>query len=315
MESHVNNARRTSNNAGFTLAELPAVSRRKCAAFTLVELLVVVGIIAVLISILLPALNKARAQANAVKCASNLRQLGIADQLFAQEHNGYMVRAWWNSDPKTRNDNGGSWGYTYPQMGWDYVLLKTLKLARAEYYKCPADASEFIRGEWNDGFTYPFLQDDILADNLHSSYRLNVSNTDQVINSDALVKFNAIKREKLKPASMAIRFFDGRTGKLELENAHHVSTLEKGYTTFVSKTYKDNVAWRRHNNKANYLFADGHVELLAWDDTWAPIGGSYKSGLADIKLTRWRVLYVGGSWPDQTGAATGGPYANPNNGW
>src|SRR5688500_8605665 len=83
--------------------------------FTLVELLVVIGIIALLISILLPALSAARKQAAAVKCAAQLRDLGNAYSLYAVDNKG-----WW---PVLKHDNYQVGGMTAPgdAYWWDFV--------------------------------------------------------------------------------------------------------------------------------------------------------------------------------------------------
>ena len=71
-----------------TLVELPAVSRRKCAAFTLVELLVVVAILAIIISMLLPALRSAREAGKSAACKSNQHQIGLGIAVYRQVYRG-----------------------------------------------------------------------------------------------------------------------------------------------------------------------------------------------------------------------------------
>jgi prepilin-type N-terminal cleavage/methylation domain-containing protein len=70
--------------------------RHRSSGFSLIELIVVVSIIAILASLLLPAIGLVRAQAKQMKCGSNLRQLGIASSIYAEDHDGILPNTYNN---------------------------------------------------------------------------------------------------------------------------------------------------------------------------------------------------------------------------
>jgi len=126
-------------------------STRRLRAFTLVELLVVIGIIALLISILLPALNRSRDKARAVQCASNMRQIYLAIAMFAQEHKGRVPRPGFADDSPgvTEVDDTTYWAQEGPgranvQFGalWQYIQGEA---ARQSIILCPGDNGETVR--------------------------------------------------------------------------------------------------------------------------------------------------------------------------
>lgn len=123
------------------------LNRNRLDGFTLVELLVVIGIIALLIAILLPALNKAREQANTVVCLSQMRQLGIAFTLYSNEYDGYII--------PTRIIGTAPNGSTQADF-WTQLLVSTHILPNPNTSNDPTIPDRSI-------FVCPSIRDDLLT--------------------------------------------------------------------------------------------------------------------------------------------------------
>ena len=129
------------------------------SAFSLVELIVVIGIVAVLIALLLPVLGRARAEANRVACMSNLRQLLLAQTAYVADSKGYLTYPNWGHDRSADNVWPVGWLYAQGQVS-DPPAPDDVKggalfryLGDARVYRCPLHPPEAASPTGTDRLT------------------------------------------------------------------------------------------------------------------------------------------------------------------
>jgi prepilin-type processing-associated H-X9-DG protein/prepilin-type N-terminal cleavage/methylation domain-containing protein len=302
---------RTARNRGFTLVELPVVSKRKARGFTLVELLVVIGIIAVLISVLLPALNNARARAVQLQCASNLRQFGIADQMYMNSYRDWHLPAYWGQDYK--------YNRTWPSF---YVFRKALAMPILnESTTFGLNNRAYVERKWycpkaNRGIADTTDPDtSITYVPMNYSYGMNVEgiDDDQYITTlpaqSDVVNFPWIKQPSAAPTDAASLHVFKRTQvrhpseKLFIADAVWIIINTLGVTNTPgwggkpanydtigesSQAYAQRtIAWRHKGGLANVLFFDGHVEALRKDQIYDK---DQTTGTITANAKLWKVL-------------------------
>jgi len=223
---------------------------RRSRAFTLVELLVVIGIIALLMSILLPSLNKARMQAYRVQCANNERQMLLAEKMYESEWKGKIMWANWGSIRPGGVPNLGVPGWLYrdplptvqpfPQDAVREGLVFTY-LNKSEgndaIFHCPLDQPPYVFG----------------GTSALTSYLMNGSMLD-FGNASANPTGRCLDISRFRP--WAVIWFEAD------ETNQSTGAVWNDGSSFPD----EELLSTRHQKGANVAYVDGHVEWWSPED-------------------------------------------------